>query len=79
MAASNVDLIQMGDSTIACGYRDILELDIHVIFGCIQRYLFVSNTLDGGRLRRLSTEPEKGEEMLEFHLQGACHGRLDRT
>lgn len=33
MAASNVDLLEMGDATVASGDSDILELDIHVVLG----------------------------------------------
>ena len=33
MAAADVDLIQMTDSAVARGDGDVLELDIHVVFG----------------------------------------------
>jgi hypothetical protein len=34
MAAPNIDLLQMRDATIAGCDRDVLQLDIHVVFGC---------------------------------------------
>lgn len=33
MAAADVDLVEMGDASIAGGDGDVLELDIHVVFG----------------------------------------------
>lgn len=34
MATADVDLVQVGDTAVACGDGDILELDVHVVFGC---------------------------------------------
>lgn len=34
MAAANVDLLEMADTSVACGDGDVLELDVHVVFGC---------------------------------------------
>lgn len=34
MAAANVYLVEMGDSAIASGDGDVLELDVHVVLGC---------------------------------------------
>lgn len=34
MAPPNVNLVKMGDTAVACGDGDILELDVHVVFGC---------------------------------------------
>ncbi len=33
MTAPDVDLIEMGDASIAGGDGDVLELDVHVVFG----------------------------------------------
>lgn len=32
MAATDVDLIEMGDAPIAGGDSDVLELDVHIVF-----------------------------------------------
>lgn len=34
VAAANVDLVEMGDTAIASGDSDVLELNVHVILGC---------------------------------------------
>lgn len=34
MAATDVDLVEVGDSAVAGGDGDVLELDVHVVFGC---------------------------------------------
>lgn len=34
VASSDIHLIQMTDSPITSGYRDIFELDVHVVLGC---------------------------------------------
>lgn len=34
VAAANVDLVEMGDTAIASGDGDILELNVHVVLGC---------------------------------------------
>ena len=34
VAAANVDLVEMGDTAVASGDGDVLELDVHVVFGC---------------------------------------------
>ncbi len=33
MAATDVDLVEMGDASIAGGDGDVLELDVHVVLG----------------------------------------------
>lgn len=33
MAAADVDLVEMRDTTVASGDSDILELDVHVVLG----------------------------------------------
>lgn len=33
VAAANVDLIEMGDTAVAGGHSDILELNVHVVLG----------------------------------------------
>lgn len=33
MTAADVDLVKMGDAPIAGGDGDVLELDVHVVFG----------------------------------------------
>lgn len=40
MAASDVDLLEMRHTAVTRSHCDIFELDVHVIFGCVQ----VSNT-----------------------------------
>ena len=32
MATTNIDLVEMGDASIAGGDGDVLELDVHVVF-----------------------------------------------
>lgn len=34
VAAANVDLVEMGDTAIASGDGDVLELNVHVVLGC---------------------------------------------
>jgi hypothetical protein len=31
MAAADVDLVEMRDTTVASGHRDVLKLDVHVV------------------------------------------------
>lgn len=38
MTSSNVYLIQMADSSVACGDCDVFELYVHVIFRCATLY-----------------------------------------
>jgi hypothetical protein len=33
MATADVDLVEMGDAAVARGDGDVLELDVHVVFG----------------------------------------------
>lgn len=33
MAASDVDLVEMADSSVACRHCDVLELNVHVVLG----------------------------------------------
>ena len=33
VAAANVDLVEMGDTAVASGHRDILQLNVHVVLG----------------------------------------------
>ena len=35
MAPSNVHLVKVTDPTIACGNRDVFELNVHVVFRCV--------------------------------------------
>ena len=37
MAASNVDLVEMADTSVARGDGDVFELDVHVVFGYVGR------------------------------------------
>ena len=49
MTAPDIDLIEMGDTTIARRDGDILELDVHVILGLEQ---FAAVDLAGGEFER---------------------------
>lgn len=33
MATTDVNLVEVGDTSVACGDGYILELDVHVVFG----------------------------------------------
>lgn len=35
MATTNVDLVEMRNSAVAGGDGYVLELDVHVVFGCL--------------------------------------------
>lgn len=37
MASPNVDLVEMRDAAVASGDGDVLELDVHVVFGCWEK------------------------------------------
>lgn len=47
MAAPDVDLIEMGDAAVARGHGDVLQLDVHVVFGFQQ---LAAVDLAGGQL-----------------------------
>jgi hypothetical protein len=34
VASTDIDLLQMRHTAIACSHCDVLELHIHVVFGC---------------------------------------------
>lgn len=34
VGAADVDLVQVGDATVAGSDGDVLELDVHVVLGC---------------------------------------------
>jgi hypothetical protein len=33
MRTANIDLVEMGDTAVACSYGDVLELNVHIVLG----------------------------------------------
>ena len=79
MAASNVDLVEMADTSVARGDGDVFELDVHVVFGCVVRGFSVSWEIEQ------ATVVHHGEILLKrlcrgrkAYLLSISHGRPDR-
>lgn len=37
VGAADVDLVEVGDAAVAGRHGDVLELDVHIVFGCYER------------------------------------------
>lgn len=61
MAATDIDLIEMRDSAVACGDGDIFELDVHIVFGCIAKIgrisVWLSRVIVNLRKKKLGCVP----------------------
>lgn len=49
MRPPDVDLVEMADSSISRRDSDILELDVHIIFGCDTHHVSISSSPLGTR------------------------------